>query len=509
MEEAKTQSLVKSIFSATLDGVEAKEVSIEASFTRGLPAFAIVGLADEAIKEAKDRVKSALLLSGFEFPPLKITVNLFPSDLRKSGTQIDLAIALLIALQNDQVDFGDIYCFGELGLDGSVRATPTTFALALLLAKEGKLKRVICDKISASLIAQIPDITVYAVDSLSNAIEFFKNPVKPAPVQAGAISAKELTLERTYYYEEIRGLDFAEVYGQVIAKRAALIAASGFHNILFSGAPGCGKSMIIKRMSEILPPMTLGEFLSIASQESLDGKIPSFSAKRPFRSPHHTATRASIFGGGSKDARMGEVSLANGGVLFFDELPHFPKTILEALREPLEDHKLLISRVNNKITYDTRFLFAAAMNPCPCGNLYSKAKECRCTQVEISRYQNRLSDPFLDRIDLFVQMSDSDLSQKSTVSSSDMQRQVFEAFKMQMKRNQEQLNGKLSDKESTHFCKMEESAENMLVDAANRFGFSLRSAGKIRRIARTIADLESSETVGKNHLLEALSFRKR
>lgn len=510
MEKAKPQGVVKSLFSATLESAEVKEVSIEASFTRGLPALTIVGLADEAIKEARDRIKSALMLSGFELPTLRVTINLYPSDLRKSGSQMDLAMALLIALQNSNADFEDYYFFGELGLDGTVRPTPTIFALALLLAKEGKLKRVVCDSVSAALIAQIPNVTVYPVDTLIDAINLFKEPQKPLPLVAGEIKAKELKIaDEPYYYEPIDGLDFIDVYGQVLAKRAALIASAGFHNIIFSGAPGCGKSMIIKRMREILPPVTLNELLSLAAQESLDGYQPEFSAKRPFRSPHHTATSASIFGGGSRNARMGEVALANGGVLFFDELPHFPKGVLEALREPLEDHKLLISRVNSKVTYETKFLFAAAMNPCPCGNLFSKTRECRCTEVEIARYQNRLSDPFLDRVDLFVQMSDSDLTQKSQVDSNTLQQQVFNAFKMQKLRGQSDFNGKLDDSETVQFCTMNPDAESMLVEASNRFGFSLRGAGKIRRVARTIADLDGSNEITKTHLLEALSFRKR
>lgn len=510
MEKTKPQSLIKSIYSATLDGTTAKEIVVEASFTRGLPTLTIVGLADEAIKEAKDRIKSALLLSGFEFPTLRVTINLYPSDLRKSGSQMDLAMALLIAMQNTGADFEDFYCFGELGLDGTVRPTPNTFALVLLLAKENRLKRVVCDKESAELIAQIPNVIVYPVATLIEAIELFKEAQKPLPYAVAEIKAKSLNIaDKKFYYEDIDGLDFADVFGQVLAKRAALIAASGFHNIIFSGAPGCGKSMIIKRMREILPPVTLSELLSLAAAQSLDGFLPTFSAKRPFRSPHHTATSASIFGGGSKNAKMGEVALASGGVLFFDELPHFPKAVLEALREPLEDHKMLISRVNSKIVYDTKFLFAAAMNPCPCGNQFSKTRECRCTPIEISRYQNRLSDPFLDRVDLFVQMGDSDLTQKSQVSSKTMQEQVFAAFAMQQSRDQSDFNGKLDDKESEKFCAMQPDAENLLVEASSRFGLSLRSVGKVRRVARTVADLEQSQQITKPHLLEALSFRKR
>ncbi|MDR0665464.1 MAG: YifB family Mg chelatase-like AAA ATPase [Helicobacteraceae bacterium] len=499
----------KRLKSATLDSAFAREVTLEASFTRGLPSFSVVGLADEAIREAKDRVKSALLLSGYQFPPLKVTVNLSPGDLRKSGSQMDLPIALIIALQNKPIDFGDFFCFAELGLDGQTRSSPTTFALALSLASQGLLKRVVTDPVSAQELARIPRVEAYAVRTLNEAIGFFSGANKIAPATSAALNAKTITIDQTYYYEEETSLDFLEVRGQKQAKRAALIAAAGFHNILFSGAPGTGKSMIIKRIAGILPPVSLSELLNIASLESLEGKTPSFKAARPLRNPHHTATRSSIFGGGSKESKMGETALANGGILFFDELPHFSKSILEAMREPLEDHRLLISRVNSKIVYETRFLFAAAMNPCPCGNLYSKRRECRCSQIEIERYQARLSDPFLDRIDLFTQMSDGEIDDEKGVTSAELRSLTLKAFVMQKKRGQTQLNGKLSDAETERYCIFDRQAEDTLTQAVQRFALSRRAIGKIRRVARTIADLDETETIDKRRLLEALSFRKR
>ncbi|GHV59837.1 Fis family transcriptional regulator [Campylobacterota bacterium] len=508
MEEI-TQKPVKQIRSATLESASAKEIYLEASFTRALPAFAIVGLADEAIKEAKDRVRSALILSGYQFPPLKITVNLFPSDLKKSGSQMDLAIALLIALDNQPVDFGDYFCFGELGLDGTVRSSPAIFALALSLAVQGVLRRVVCDPQSAEQIARIPNVEVYAVSTLNEAIGFFRREIEVKPTPSSSFSAAKITVDHDYYYENGFENDFADVRGQKIAKRAALIAAAGFHNMILSGAPGCGKSMIIKRMRGILPPMSLAEVLAQASMDSLEGKTPAFKALRPLRHPHHTATRASIFGGGSRESKMGESALSSGGILFFDELPHFPKQILEALREPLEDNKLLISRVNSKIVYETNFLFAAAMNPCPCGNLYSATKECRCNEIEKSRYQNRLSEPFLDRIDLFVQMAESDPKAASGEDSAAFRQSVFAAFVRQKERGQSALNGKLDDQGTARFCLFDHEAEDMLIDAATRFGLSARKVGKTRRVARTIADLDGSELIAKPHLLEALSFRKR
>jgi magnesium chelatase family protein len=508
--EEVPQKLIKRIRSAALDGSVAREVAIEASFTRALPSFSIVGLADEAIKEARDRVKSALILSGYQFPPLKITVNLSPSDLRKSGTQMDLPIALLIALEKENADFGDFFCFGELGLDGTVRASSALFAIAFSLATQGALKRVICDAESAIQIARIPQTEVFAIHTLGEAIAFFEKRTEFFPTQSVRFGANNVTFaNQSYYYEENFSVDFSEVRGQTIAKRAALIAASGFHNLILSGSPGCGKSMIIKRMAGIMPPMTMREVLLQASLESLEGKTPSFRAERQLRHPHHTATKASIFGGGSRESIMGECALANRGVLFFDELPHFPRAILEALREPLEDHRLLISRVNSKVVYETRFLFAAAMNPCPCGNLLSKSKPCRCSQLEISRYQSRLSDPFLDRIDLFVQMSQSDHGAKAGESSIEMRSRVFEAFRAQRERGQSEFNGKLSDAETERFCTLDREAQSTLLDAATHFALSARAVCKLRRVSRTIADLAASPDINKAHLLEAFSFRKR
>ena len=278
---------------------------------------------------------------------------------------------------------------------------------------------------------------------------------------------------------------------------------------MMEGNPGCGKSMIAKRLKDILPPLLEQEILSIAKHQFLDGEVPDFKAKRPMRSPHHTATSASIFGGGSHKAKIGEVALAHNGILFFDELPHFNKNILEALREPLQDKKVNISRVNSKVEYEADLMFVAAMNPCPCGNALSKTKSCRCSEQEVKRYKNRLSDPFLDRIDLFVVMQEISMNDKKDYSSKELKLMVNNAFVQQKKRGQKNLNGKLKENEIEEFCILNQESQKLLFSAIERFSLSHRSIASIKKVARTIADLEASNSIEKRHLLEALSYRRR
>ena len=317
------------------------------------------------------------------------------------------------------------------------------------------------------------------------------------------------TAQGKLFYQKEYPLDFKEIKGQENAKRAALICAAGMHNILLEGSPGCGKSMIAKRLNYILPPLQISEILENAKLDALEGVEPDFSPIRPFRHPHHTSTPASIFGGGSTRSKIGEVGLAHGGILFFDELPHFSKNILEALREPLEDRRIMISRVNTKIEYPTDIMFVAAMNPCPCGNLYHQQKSCRCTDLETKRYRNRLSDPFLDRIDISIQMQASNSDDKASISSSQMHQHVFSALKLKEKRKQLRPNGKLHDHEIQKFCILTPELEMIMKQASEQFGLSFRSVNKVLKVARTISDLDESPQIQKQHLLEALSYRRR
>ena len=502
---------MKIIKSATLESFDSIDVDVEATFTKGMPSFSIVGLASSSIQESKDRVKSALLTNDFKFPPKKITINLSPSDISKNGTHFDLPIALLIALNESKISFDDFYIFAELSLNGDLKENNSIFALVLSLAKKYKNINVLVPNSIAKKVAMIPNINIYSVKNLAEAIAFFQLKDKSVyKVEANKIECESILINQDYfYYNQNYKLDFKDVKGQENAKRAALISAAGNHNILFEGSPGCGKSMIIKRLPYIMPPQKVEQILEKAKMDSLNLIEPIFDASRVFRSPHHSSTKASIFGGGTRNSKIGEVALANNGILFFDEIPHFSKSILEAMREPLEDYKILISRVNSKVNYETKFLFASALNPCPCGNLLSSVKECRCSDLEVQRYKAKLSEPFCDRIDIFITMTDVNFDDKASFSSKVMHEKVIKAFMQQIKRGQKELNGKLSDEELNRYCILDESSQTILHQATTKFSLSFRSINKVLKVARTIADLEESENINTKHLMEALSYRKR
>ncbi len=502
---------MKTVRCATYEGVDAKVVDVESTLTKGLPSFSIVGMASTAITESKERVKSALLSNDYSFPPKRITFLLAPSELAKSGSQFDLSMALLILLNGNDVDLSDWFVFGELGLDGSVKENIQLYPLILSLANQGLISQAIVPYESLDKLSKIPNVAFYGVKNLNEAAEILKNQKESSPnIQEAGIDYPyyEISGEKYYYIKEYDE-DFIDVKGQEVAKRAALIAAAGFHNIIFEGSPGCGKSMIASRLRYILPPMTSSEILDVAKLEVLEGLEPAFKPRRNFKNPHHSATMASIFGGGSRNAKIGEVGLANNGILFFDELPHFSKAVLESLREPMQDAKIRISRVNSKVEYPAKFLFIGAMNPCPCGNLLDEHKECRCSDVEIQRYKNRLSDPFIDRIDLNVVMQSVDAGDKASYSSKEMHKMVVEAHIFTKQRGQSVLNALLSDKEIEEYCILDEEANAVQNRAQERFKLSFRSMKKVQKVARTIADLDKSQIIQKSHLLEALSYRKR
>ncbi|MDR1615297.1 MAG: YifB family Mg chelatase-like AAA ATPase [Campylobacteraceae bacterium] len=504
---------MKRLFCATLEANTAHSVEVESTFVRALPSFSIVGLAQQSIQESRDRIKAALSSVNFNFPAQKITVNLAPSDLPKSGSHFDLGVALLIALQKASVNFEKFYCFGELGLGGSVKSTTSIFPIILSLASRFKNLKVIVPTESLELIASIPNIKAYGVGTLEEAIEFFTNIESRAGKEAKSTHELfENTMQiagKTYVLNDDFTLDFTDIKGQAHAKEAMMICAAGMHNVLLEGSPGCGKSMSIKRLLYIMPPLEIDEILQNAANISLDGENTAFNKLRPFRAPHHTSSRPSIFGGGSFGAKIGEVALAHNGILFFDEFPHFSKQVLESLREPLEDGKVLISRVNSKICYDTKFIFAAAQNPCPCGNLFSLVKPCKCSDADMQKYKARISAPLLDRIDIYVQMDESGVGDVSHIGSKEMHSKVMRAFIAQKERGQDELNGKMDDNSIEKFCVLSNEAKEILKNAAVRFGLSHRGIGKLKRVARTIADLDGADMIDKSHMLKSIGFRHR
>lgn len=488
-------------------------INIESKFNRALPKIEIVGLASTTIKEAAIRVKSALLnFENFKMPPMEIVINLSPSDVKKDGSHFDLPIALLIMLQKIKFD-NEIFVFGELGLDGKVKATAELFSILLFLSTKVKKASVLVPKEVALKAAMIPNLEVYWVENLQEAFKFFVDPefkkqqfvskIHPLFEKTLKINNKEFIVNHDFE------LDFGDIKGQTRAKRACVISATGFHNILFEGSPGCGKSMSAKRLRYILPPQSKDEILLALAYESLNSNSSDFSALRPFRSPHHTSTRSSIFGGGSKNARIGELALANGGILFFDELPHFGKQILESLREPLEDNKINISRVHSKVSYETKFLFVGAMNPCPCGNLFNKNSSCTCSTSQIERYKNSISQAIIDRIDLYVAMSEINPNDKADMTSLQMQDMVLKGFEAQVLRGQSEFNAKLNENEVGKYCELSLDAQNTLDKAIFSYNLSQRGISKVSKVARTIADLENSKIIEKKHIIESLSFRMK
>lgn len=502
---------MKKVDSAVIARGSSLPVEVEVSFTKGLPGFSIVGLASSSVMEARDRVKAALASNGFVFPPKKIVINLFPSDIQKSGTMLDLPIAVGIALYDKEVDLGSFLLLGELGLDGRLRNSDLLYPVILGLLKDEKIKNIIAPKEAEEKLSLIPSINLYTFETLKEVLEFFVQKEKKSPIKQASIESRHIVCgEEKYYYEEDYREDFFEVRGQEVAKRAAVIAAAGFHNLIMEGNPGSGKSMIAKRLRYVLPPLGESEILEIAALQSLEGREPDFRAVRPFRVLNQNITKSALLGGGSGlDGKPGELANANLGLAFFDEISQFQKAIIESLREPLEDSKLLVSRVNTKIEYATKFMFVAAQNPCPCGNLFSTQKECRCTEAEIDRYRSKLSEPIMDRIDLYVKMDEVTPESKPSLTSKEIHTRVREAFVFRLRRGQREFNGKLSGAMIEKFCVLEKEAEAVLESAVARFALSFRSVDKLKKVSRTIADIEASDRIQKPHLLEALGFRQR
>lgn len=480
-------------------GVLAPAVSVETHLANGLPHLTLVGLPETTVKESKDRVRSAIINSGLNYPARRITQNLAPADLPKGGGRYDLAMALGILAASAQVPvgaLGDFECLGELALSGGLRPVQGVLPAALAAREAGRA--LVVPRENAEEAALASGLVVHAVGSLLELVAHL-NGQAPLPPYA----ANGLLLQSRPYP------DLSEVQGQVAAKRALLVAAAGAHNLLLTGPPGTGKTLLASRLPGLLPPLDEHEALEVAAIQSVSGRAPLKSwPQRPFRHPHHSASGAALVGGGSRP-QPGEITLAHHGVLFLDELPEFERRVLEVLREPLESGEIVVARARDKVRFPARFQLVAAMNPCPCGYLGDPTGRCRCSTEQVQRYRNKLSGPLLDRIDLHLTVAREStvLSEQPSGETSTSVAKVVAAARELQQARQGCANAFLDLKALRRHCPLTAEDQKWLETACERLTLSLRAAHRLLKVARTLADLEQVEAIGRSHLAEALQYR--